>query len=121
MEEILICWIKGIKNKLCSNKDGGDFGYTYLIKSTVETVIEENKSAYYISLRTTQKTFSDIPDYTAWLTFFLQCLKRQKIRLENKINKQNVSNNFNLPLLASKILSQFNEKTYGQPQNCLKF
>lgn len=86
------------------------FGYSYVVYSSIETVIEENKSAYYISLRTTQKTFSETPDYTSWLTFFLQSLKRQKIRLENKINKQNVSNNFNLPLLASKILYQFNEK-----------
>ena len=86
------------------------FEYTYVAYSSMETIIEENKSAYYISLRNTQKTLSGTPDYTPWLIFFLRSLSKQKIRLENKITLQNDSNNINLPLLASKILAQFNIK-----------
>lgn len=61
-------------------------GYTYVPYSSLESVIEENKEAYYLALRQTQGTIrSDAPNWQPWLIFFLQSLDKQVQRLEKKI------------------------------------
>lgn len=60
-------------------------GYAYVPYSSMESVIERNKSEYYRSLRATQATLNtDAPDWTPWLEFFLQTLDRQATHLKVK-------------------------------------
>ena len=65
-------------------------GYNYIPYSSIESVIEKNKDAYYLSLQRTQKTLkNDQVDWIPWLGFFLSSLKRQKDHLQNKTNNLN--------------------------------
>ncbi|MCA9759662.1 MAG: DeoR family transcriptional regulator, partial [Candidatus Eisenbacteria bacterium] len=66
-------------------------GYGYVPYSSLESVIEQNKESYYLTLRRTQGTLrSESPDWTPWLTFFLQCLQKQKRRLAEKLERENL-------------------------------
>jgi Fic family protein len=63
-------------------------GYTYIPYSSLESVIEKNKQAYYLGLRRTQSALkSDTQDWLPWLRFFLTSLKRQKDHLQVKLNE----------------------------------
>lgn len=54
-------------------------GYEYAPYCSFESIIEVNKVGYYKSLKETQKTLqSKHPNYTPWLTFFIECLKKQQ-------------------------------------------
>ena len=78
-------------------------GYLYIPYSSLESIIEKNKDAYYLSLRRTQKTLeADVTDWTPWLTFFLNSLKRQKDHLTTKIKQP--SEYASLPVESVKIL-----------------
>lgn len=60
-------------------------GYSYIPYSSLESIIEKNKDAYYLALQRTQKTIkSNKIDWLPWLQFFLTCLKRQKDHLQVK-------------------------------------
>jgi len=64
-------------------------GYTYVPYSSLESVIEQNKEAYYLALRQTQGTIrSDAPNWQPWLLFFLRSLAEQMQRLEKKIARE---------------------------------
>ena len=64
-------------------------GYEYAPYCSFESIIEANKTDYYKSLKETQKTLqSKNPDYTPWLTFFIECLKKQQSLLTN--NKESL-------------------------------
>jgi Fic family protein len=66
-------------------------GYAYVPFSSLESVIEQNKEGYYLSLRRTQGTIrSDAPDWYPWLEFFLRALQSQKLRLEKKMERERV-------------------------------
>lgn len=83
-------------------------GYAYVLYSSMETIIEENKNTYYKALRNSQKTFkSNAINYDYWLNFFLQTVLKQKVRLERKMEKQQTTG---LSLTASKIMVLFDEK-----------
>ena len=61
-------------------------GYQYVPYSSLESVIERNKNAYYLALRRTQGTLDDPdPDWLPWLTFFLRSLRTQKVHLVAKM------------------------------------
>lgn len=61
-------------------------GYEYVPYSSLESVVEENKEAYYLALRATQLTLKEThPDWEAWIVFFLKCLVAQTQRLTSKI------------------------------------
>ena len=65
------------------------FGYAYVPYSSLESIIEENKSGYYTALRQTQLTLkTENPAWEPWLLFFLRCLTRQKERLARRIEAQ---------------------------------
>ena len=50
-------------------------GYAYVPYSSLESVIEQSKDAYYLGLRQTQTTIrTDAPDWQPWLIFFLKSL-----------------------------------------------
>ena len=56
--------------------------------SSLESIIEENKSSYYLALRKTQITINtDNPNYDDFIMFFINSLEKQKLRLEYKINQ----------------------------------
>ena len=62
-------------------------GYSYIPYSSLESIIERNKDAYYLSLQRTQRTLeAEKTDWLPWLRFFLNSLKRQKDHLHEKTN-----------------------------------
>jgi Fic family protein len=64
-------------------------GYAYVPYSSLESVIEQSKEAYYLALRQTQVTIrTDTPNWEPWLLFFLRSLAVHKQRLEQKINRE---------------------------------
>jgi len=66
-------------------------GYAYVPYSSLESVIEQSKEGYYLSLRRTQATIrTDAPDWKPWLEFFLRALQRQKQRLERKMERERI-------------------------------
>ena len=66
-------------------------GYAYVPYSSLESVIEVNKEAYYLALRQTQGTIrTDAPDWQPWLTFFLRSLAEQVRRLEKKVEREKI-------------------------------
>ncbi len=51
--------------------------------SSLESVIELNKEAYYLALRQTQGTIrTETPNWQPWLVFFLRSLAEQVRHLE---------------------------------------
>ena len=64
-------------------------GYTYVPYSSMESVIENNKERYYLSLRQTQISLKqDQPDWQPWLTFFLRSMRKQKDNLLRKVERE---------------------------------
>ena len=66
-------------------------GYAYVPYSSLESVVEQNKEAYYLALRQTQVTIrKDAPDWQPWLSFFLTSLAEQVKRLERKVEREKI-------------------------------
>lgn len=64
-------------------------GYAYVPYSSLESIVEQNKEAYYLALRRTQKTIrTRKPDWQPWVVFFLRALQQQKRRLETKVERE---------------------------------
>lgn len=64
-------------------------GYGYVPYSSLESVIEQNKEAYYLALRQTQGTIrADVPDWQPWVAFFLRALDEQVAQLEKKVERE---------------------------------
>jgi len=79
-------------------------GYRYVPYSSLESVIEQNKEAYYLALRQTQGTIrTDTPNWQPWITFFLKSLTRQKEKLETKMKRERLILG-DLPKLSVDIL-----------------
>ena len=66
-------------------------GYAYVPYSSLESVIEVNKEAYYLALRQTQGTIrTATPNWQPWLVFFLRSLAEQVRRLEKKVEREKI-------------------------------
>jgi len=66
-------------------------GYVYVPYSSLESVVEQNKEAYYLALRQTQGTIrTEKPDWQPWLLFFLRSLAEQVRRLERKVEREKI-------------------------------
>ncbi len=64
-------------------------GYHYVPYSSLESVIEQNKEAYYLALRQTQGTIrTEVPNWQPWLVFFLRSLAEQVARLTKKVERE---------------------------------
>jgi len=64
-------------------------GYAYVPYSSLESVIEQSKEAYYLALRQTQGTIrTNEPDWQPWLMFFLRALAEQVRRLQRKVERE---------------------------------
>ena len=60
-------------------------GYSYIPYTSLESIVEKSRDAYYLSLQRTQTTLrDDVIDWLPWLRFFLNALKRQKDHLIEK-------------------------------------
>ena len=105
-------------------------GYAYVPYSSLESVIEQSKEAYYLALRQTQGTIrSDTPDWGPWLGFFLSALQRQMLRLRSKVERERLLMG-SLPEVSAKLLDLVRdhgrltigdaERLTGQNRNTLK-
>ena len=66
-------------------------GYAYVPYSSLESVIELNKEAYYLALRQTHGTIrTQAPDWQPWLVFFLRSLAEQVRRLDKKVEQERI-------------------------------
>lgn len=84
-------------------------GYAYVPYSSLESVIEQSKEGYYLSLRRTQGTIrTATPDWNPWIEFFLRALQQQKQRLERKMERERVILG-DLPELSVAILELVRE------------
>ena len=64
-------------------------GYDYVPYSSLESVIEQNKEAYYLALRQTQGTIrTDKPDWQPWIIYFLRSLAKQVDQLQKKVENE---------------------------------
>lgn len=84
-------------------------GYDYVPYSSLESVIERSKDAYYRALRNTQVTIDDKdPDWQPWLEFFLRALQHQKARLKKKVERERLVLG-DLPELSVQLLELVRE------------
>ncbi len=66
-------------------------GYAYVPYSSLESVVEQSKEAYYLALRQTQGTIrTEAPNWQPWLIFFLRSLAEQVRRLEKKVEREKI-------------------------------
>jgi Fic family protein len=66
-------------------------GYAYVPYSSLESVVEQSKEAYYLALRQTQGTIrTESPNWEPWLVFFLRSLAEQVRRLEKKVEREKI-------------------------------
>jgi len=79
-------------------------GYFYVPYSSLETIVEATKEAYYRALRLTQATLkAEHPNFIPWLTYFLNSLKKQIERLDATLQREHITRP-SLPKLADQIL-----------------
>jgi len=79
-------------------------GYAYVPYSSLESVIEQSKEAYYLALRSTQGTIrTDAPNWQPWVVYFLRALQQQKTRLQKKIERERLLVEI-LPAVSADIL-----------------
>lgn len=84
-------------------------GYAYVPYSSLESVIEQNKEAYYLALRRTQGTlWTETPDWNPWVVFFLQAMQQQMKRLAKKVEREKLVLS-SLPEVSVKILEHARE------------
>jgi Fic family protein len=85
-------------------------GYAYAPYSSLESVVEQSKDAYYLALRRTQSTIrTETPDWQPWCLFFLRSLQQQKARLEKKIERERLILG-DLPALSLQLLELCRER-----------
>lgn len=105
-------------------------GYAYVPYSSLESVIEQSKEAYYLALRQTQGSIrTGSPNWQPWLIFFLRALQQQMKRLAKKIEREKIVLAA-LPELSLRILDHAREhgrvsmgdiiKLTGASRNTLK-
>jgi Fic family protein len=105
-------------------------GYAYVPYSSLESVIEQSKEAYYLALRQTQGSIrSGAPNWQPWLMFFLRALHQQMKRLAGKVEREKLILP-SVPELSVRILDQVRDhgrvsmgdivKLTGASRNTLK-
>lgn len=84
--------------------------YLYVPYSSLETVVEHSKQAYYRALRLTQSSLKgEMHNFQPWLSYFLRSLHKQIQQLEYKINKEQIML-VSLPPLAGDIMLLVEQK-----------
>ncbi len=91
-------------------------GYIYVPYSSLESIVENNKEGYYLSLRQTQVTLrSPSPNWQPWLIYFMRMLQQQQRKLSKKIELEKIRVE-RLPELSSQIIGyvrQYGRVTMG--------
>lgn len=84
------------------------WGYEYVPFSSMESIIEKRKDRYYQSLRQAQKTIrDDHSTLNVWVIFFLDCMKKQKDLLLQKMEREKILEE--LPPLSREIVDLMRE------------
>ena len=66
-------------------------GYSYVPYSSLESVAEQSKEAYYLALRQTQATIrTEVPNWQPWVAFFLRSLTEQIQQLQKKVEREQI-------------------------------
>jgi Fic family protein len=82
-------------------------GYGHVPYSSLESIVEQNKEAYYLALRRTQTTWREnTADWPAWLMFFLRSIRQQITRLQQRLD----ANRPQLSPLARQIAALFDTR-----------
>lgn len=85
-------------------------GYSFVSCSSLESVIEHNKEAYYLALRRTQTTLgTEDADWEPWILFFLRSMRTQVERLRERIGTR-TSNLAGLSPLAERLAAMLRER-----------
>ena len=85
-------------------------GYSFVSCSSLESVIEHNKEAYYLALRRTQTTLGkDYADWEPWILFFLRSMRTQVNRLREKLGSR-IGRPTCLSPLAERLASLLRER-----------
>jgi Fic family protein len=85
-------------------------GYAFVPYSSLESVIEGSKEAYYLALRQTQGTIrTESPNWQPWITFFMRALQQQKRRLAEKVEREKLMM-AELPELAAQIIDAVRQR-----------
>lgn len=85
-------------------------GYSFVSFSSLESVIEHNKEAYYLALRRTQTTLdSDDADWEPWILFFLRSMLTQVNRLREKLGSR-IGQPTSLSPLAERLAALLRER-----------
>lgn len=85
-------------------------GYSFVSCSSLESVIEHNKEAYYLALRRTQTTLGrEDADWDPWILFFLRSMRTQVERLRERIGTR-VPNQAELSPLAERLAAMLRER-----------
>jgi Fic family protein len=80
-------------------------GYHYVPFCSLESIIEENKDRYYLSLRKAQESLrTGRHELTDWLRYFLSALKKRKDILQERIEQEKTILTKDLPALSRTIL-----------------
>jgi len=87
-------------------------GYSFASYSSLESVIEHGKEAYYLALRRTQTTLnSRSADWEPWIRFFLLSMQSQIDRLRGNLKKASIKENFRrLSPLAERLATLLAER-----------
>ncbi len=94
-------------------------GYSYIQYSSLESIIEDNKDAYYKNLRDCQTTLEAKKiKFEGWILFFLKSLKKQKDNLEKKVKAEKIlQENFGeVHLEILKVLKNHNRLAVSEIQ-----
>jgi Fic family protein len=82
-------------------------GYGHVAYSSLESIVEQNKEAYYLALRRTQTTWRESSaDWPAWLMFFLRSIRQQITRLQQRLD----ANRPQLSPLARQLVALFDTR-----------
>lgn len=85
-------------------------GYSFVSCSSLESVIEHNKEAYYLALRRTQTTLgTKDTDWEPWILFFLRSVRKQVERLRERIGIRAL-NQAGLSPLAERLAAMLRER-----------
>ena len=85
-------------------------GYSFVSCSSLESVIEHNKEAYYLALRRTQTTLgTEDADWEPWILFFLRSMRTQVDRLRERIGTR-APNQTGLSPLAERLAAMLRER-----------
>lgn len=69
--------------------------------ASLMAIIEQNKETYYLAPRRTQTTLQqEMPDWESWLHFFVRCLHRKSIRLQERVTADRNRRATHSPLAA---------------------